>query len=250
MKGVIAQQKCVAARQPAVGGTRVPATRCAVVADGLGVVDVGDTGGGGIVGGVGQPVESIELIGPDLAGPVGGKTVQGRGRAIGRERLGTPGVPHVPRDHGADRPDSMIGAGSMHRITATGADTEHADAFGIHVGDHLQRVDGIGDVLTSTVRVFQIPWLATAFSLVGGIEDERGDSACGKPGCVVRSDLLLDAAARSRQHDSRERGSAGDVVGEVKHGREVERSAGDPHGLGCHCWLPFGSIRVVQPRVR
>lgn len=64
----------------------------------------------------------------------------------------------------------MVRATGVHGVAATGADAEDADALRVDAGGRGEHVDGVGDVLTSAVRVFEVAGPALALTL-GAVMD-------------------------------------------------------------------------------
>jgi hypothetical protein len=113
----------------------------------------------------------------------------------------------------------VIGLCGEGHIAAEGADPESADVVGVDVLAGGQVGDRGADVLGALDRVFEEVRLAAALALVGGVEDQRGESLAGGTLGVDAGGLLLDGPARTNRSG---RGTARQQLPARRHAPAVD----------------------------
>ena len=86
--------------------------------------------------------------------------------------------------------------------SAAGADAQRANPFRIDLR-MLNEVDRAADVIQTLRGNLHQPWLAAAFSLVGGVGGERDEALLGETLGIQAGGLLFDAPKGVRHDDSR-----------------------------------------------
>ncbi|WP_222932728.1 hypothetical protein [Nocardia yunnanensis] len=199
--GIVLGDVVDAAEDEPVGRSGVAAAGCAVVL--VGFAAHGRCGSG-LFGGVGDDVVQSRWF-------AAGFGRAGRARFVehGVEDVGWLGAAESVAEHGADvegadrghRFDAVVGLGGEGNVAAGGADAECADLFGVDLEAGGQERHRVLDVFDARGRIFQKPWQAFAFTLIGGVEGEGHEASCSQFGRVQARGLCFDAAERMRDHD-------------------------------------------------
>jgi hypothetical protein len=79
----------------------------------------------------------------------------------------------------------------VHRVAASSADAQRADALGVDAGQRRHRIDGAPDGLDTRGRILKVARLAAAFALPRSVERKRSRSTRRHPAGVDRANLLL-----------------------------------------------------------